>query len=155
VGGLAVLVVLAGPARAAWQNTHWGMTPAELRTANGPGVTDAGAGAPDNPFDHTCRTLLAQPYVSGSLRFQAFYLFDSRGGLCDVVLRLEIPAELPLLNAALKDKYGQPDLNPSLQALGITRWTNAGGDIVEMIAIEGIAPSVQYRPRATANNSGL
>lgn len=105
---LAISAV-ATPARADWQWTEWGMTPAEVIIASAGTANSHSASAMSNiTADH----LVTAPYTAMGIGFQAHFLFDrSTGGLAYVYVYAEDDADCPRLRSWIGEIYGEPALS--------------------------------------------
>lgn len=83
---LALVCAGASAARADWEYTRWGMTPAEVARA-AKNLTKAGADL--HPDSDGNVTKLVAPYKSGDFSFEAQFGFDAASRLASVTLVLE------------------------------------------------------------------
>ncbi len=99
---------IATPARADWQQTRWGMKPAEVRAAL-PGVSDTPADRRKGWSSDSFDAKLLAPYETPEFTFTAVFSFDRKTDeLRQVTLRLIDPSLGEKLQAALQQRYGAP-----------------------------------------------
>lgn len=99
--------LVAGPASADWQNTRWGMAPAQAQQ-----IVNGRAASPTEAQNWSLRGVPAAvvfEYRSGNMSFVGtLYFGDAKGGLSKVRLELTDPARQSDLLAALRQHYGKP-----------------------------------------------
>lgn len=147
------LLTVSSPALANWQYTKWGMTPDAVVAASG-GIASKLSEADIAKYsltDGSQRALLSAPYSSGELQFSARFLFNSSQQLSSVELDMYGAADH--LEGALRAKYGTPREDHSLSFGRVIFW-DSGNEQIRFLSI-GDHGTVEYSPRATANNKGL
>lgn len=151
---MLALIVGANPAKADWQNTHWGMSPTRVRSLV--------VGASDIPKDQIeglstkdCIARIRAPYASGVFTFEATLLFDQKDGLCQVSLQLNDRGSAIQLQHSLEEKYGKPFSSQILgmAGLGTETWHTAQ-DLIELYLSADFVDLI-YNPRIDPNSRGL
>lgn len=97
-GVLAGGIALAGPAAAGWENTAWGMTPAEIAGIV-PGTRP--------PVDHGGRVLVSARHPIGGIEATALFGFEA-GGLASVAFLLAGVERCRAAEAMLLEAHGNP-----------------------------------------------
>jgi hypothetical protein len=149
---------MAGSAKADWQFTKWGMSPGDLVAASPNPVYETTAKERKAKRDLVSGSFpaLKSPWKSGDFDFTAFFDFEADGGgLSHVTLQLDRGLALAVVGA-LRTKYGEPDTHDEGVAGGLAAigtW-NVEGDRISYMRI-GKKISVNYKPRESANTSGL
>jgi hypothetical protein len=114
-------LALGSPAKANWQYTEWGMTPAEvtaasdgLATANNDRSQDAG----------TRIAKLVAPYKAGRFHFDAFFNFEDPDGLVSISLVLKRPSRDACSGviATLSNTYGPPANKTEVEIGEVQKW---------------------------------
>lgn len=120
------LLVAAGPAAADWEYTHWGMTPEEVAAASGGAVTALPEDKRENIEAAGMTNAAEGTFTSGDLTLRVGFSFDNEdGGLVCVAYGPTAVADNPKLEAYLRQRYGTPANESSLDAIGMTSlsWT--------------------------------
>jgi hypothetical protein len=147
---LFALLTLNAPARADWQFTKWGMTPAQVvkaskGTARSATPEETSASAPVGSNEAVLAIIPA--YSSGDLQFLVRFYFDRSGKLCRVGLKLLSPDKGFDLQNALIGKYGKPTIPDDDGGVWLTDRDH--------IALSREVGILQYAARATASSGGL
>ena len=152
----ALSVTLAGSAKADWQYTKWGMTPAEVSKASGGRVVN------NSQTDQNTDTEIAKlttPYSTGDFSFTAYFMFSrNTDKMNSVRFNYADGSKCWLLRGELMSKYGQPVNDGWSGMVKATTWQDGANNLRVQIAEIGIAPSIctlVYAPLASANNKGL
>lgn len=141
-------------AKADWQYTKWGMTPAEVVAASGGAARlqrNEGADIQDT------RALAAGHYSVGSIQFAVSYLFDGDDRLAKVSLNPQRPAEQcePLI--ALTQKYYGPPISRSRPTMNLIfmEWEDRShqNGVTLYYSVPGSC-SLTYHQRAVSNATG-
>ena len=143
----ALMLGVPATAHADWQNTSWGMTPEQVKTAV-PGARDA---TPDEQRKHgpsdSVASLVVAPYGSGALQMKAYFNFSA--GLSLVTLDLDQPENCDDLLTTLKLRYGNPLSEQIRNGVGTAIWLTK----VDQVSLAWLGPqwgsvicSIRYQP---------
>ena len=119
----ALLALTSAPAWANWQYTRWGMSSDEVFKA----AKGRAAAIPESeqPAQSTVTTIakLTSTFSFGRFNFHVFFRFDREtGGLFQVALSLDKPADCRLLKQSLVDEYGKPIWDQTLSVVSTAEW---------------------------------
>lgn len=150
---LAYLTSVAS-ARADWQYTKWGMSPAEVvKASSGQAVANKNP-SHDVVQDQDLAKLKAG-YATGDFTFEAFFLFH-QDKLSTVILELPDAAKCRQLRDLLSSKYGRPGQEKKDAALMFASWRDTeGNNNIRLVQIGSKSCSVYYRPLVSDQNRGL
>lgn len=149
-------VLVAMPAYADWQYTHWGMTADQVISASSGSLSPCTPAACKGATGGKFQPKTIGEYQSGEFKFENIMLFDDAGGLAKVRLKLADPSQITRLQSALVSKYGEFVIE-NAGFLHTRRWMTA----TDRIELQNIGADkralvlLQYSPRATASNKGL
>jgi hypothetical protein len=146
---------LASSAKADWQYTRWGMTPAEVSKASGGKAVNNSNAARQSTEDEIAK--LVAPYSTGEYAFTAAFLFNrSTDRLGSVRLKLENPSKCNALRHELLGKYSKPFNDQWSGALKIATWHDRPNNLrIDIVDLGGTMCELIYRPLASANSKGL
>lgn len=153
---MLALSCIVSPALADWQYTKWGMTVGDVLSASNGQMKPCTPKACEGPSGGALDPKAFGPYSAGEFNFTAFAMFDDRGALAKVYLRLDDPSKYLRLQHALAVKYGAPTREDA-GFLKIIYW-QPDNDRIEMRRIGETKPqlvSLEYYPRVNASNKGL
>ena len=146
---LLALLVLAGPARAHWEYTRWGMTPEQVvQASRGTALLVPPAERRRLP-DADLLVAAEGSFAEGPLRLAVRFGFDSRGSLALVVYGVADPAQNQALRDWLVRRHGEPQRQGGLPAIGMESLTWDGEDEIELTITEGERAFVLHEPRAS------
>jgi hypothetical protein len=157
---LLFAVALAGfaaPSEAGWQNTSWGMTPAQV-VAAGKGKIRLSTGTPGDRIKDDPRTVQAEgTYASGDYRFRSTFYFRDGTKLAFVQLRLlNADGGCGTLWADMNNAYGKPFDESETSVTETAIWHDAAkNNRVILFEIGRASCSIDYQPLKDANTSGL
>lgn len=153
VAACAAFIVLASngtAAKADWQYTRWGMTPAQVAAASG-GKVLAGVGRPGDRVDGQEVGAIGS-YTSGVFKFEAVFYFVG-GRLADIRLNL-IAGDRYALKSSLDGVYGRP-FRESGGGLSIVTYHDVKkNNRVDLFTI-GELSTLEYRPLVDRSAAGL
>jgi len=111
--GIVVSIAFAAPAKADWQYTKWGMTPAQVLTASGGQATCKTLSAKEIAASPSLLLECSGWYQVGKFKFIALFGFDKQDHqLQEVTLSLANVHEEDDLSQAMQENmaYGQKEL---------------------------------------------
>ena len=146
---VAVCAMAPLAAKADWQYTRWGMSPAQVIQAS------QGAAAPFINAGDTAeqRSKVVAPYRSGRHTFRSRVVFDRSDRLAIVMLELSDPSRCPELYADLTQAYGPPQATAKSGQLP-RWWDRKNGNVVLLIDMVSTSCSIQYTPLVEAGAAG-
>jgi hypothetical protein len=142
-------------ARADWQYTKWGMTPAEVAKASkGQAMANPKEASESTEVEFA---KLTAPYTAGEFMFEAKFMFN-RGTdkLSGVRLDLIHYASCNSLRSELLAKYDTPMKDSWSGGLKVTTWQDRPSNMrIQILAIGETSCQIIYAPLASASNKGL
>ena len=107
-----------------WEYTHWGMTPEEVASASGGAVTVLPEDKREVIESAEMTNAAEGTFTSGDVKMRVGFSFDSNdGGLVCVAYAVYAATDNPKLEAYMRQRYGQPANESSLEAIGMTSLT--------------------------------
>lgn len=159
LAAIACVVLLPAIAHADWQNTRWGMTEKQVRSAVKNLEMASQEEIDKKKFRDGSVLSLKGKYYSGDLEFRAYFYFDGDvRGLSHVTLEHTTPKQCPAIMGALKSRYGLPDEGKPDPVFSLWTW-RTDRDLIHLTQIgQGDRTSlcdIHYQPRAGGRAKGL